>query len=928
MYKKYLDERYSKAREMVTSLINNKGYENAPFILEETYDSMVAFLPIDEKGPITLEELLDLVEIENEEIQKNREFQIWTEKGVILGINESTTLEVPTDRRSSWQIYKNNLLKSGFSPESVNDIENDVLGILRQLSLDTTSSGPVKGLTIGSVQSGKTANITGLIAMASHFEYNVFIVLSGTIDNLRKQNLNRIHGELSKTNKLEIWHKIDKPSKNVSGGDHPSKIDLAGRSSNRYLSVILKNVSWLENLLDWLTFDQNKMKDMRILLIDDESDLASVNTSDLSKDEDRKAINDLIVKIVTNRDRHNRPLQGKYRAMNYIGYTATPYANILSESPSEESLYPQNFISVLTKPAEHFGPQEIFGVYGSDEEGLDILRSVTEDDLEKVEAIHDGLTKELPKSLQDALVYFISASASLRVLGFHKPLTMLVHTSNKMDHHDFMYDAILNWLTTNRMNILSICERLWENERYRFDLDTLKNSMGYDRDVFKDSYPLLPFDQISLEIDIILSEISNIFKDDLGNNIYHHGLHLCIDNSKYKDRDSEVHMRLNYPRSNQSFEKSPLFIVVGGTTLSRGLTLEGLITSYFLRLSTQVDTLMQMGRWFGFRKQYEAYPRIWLTENTKEKFKYISLIDKDLREQIRNMINTADDFSKIAPKIRMSPSYMYLHLTSRNKQRDMIQVDFDYTGKSIQTYIFNSKKEHIINNLDVVDKFVNSLGKPIIKNNKDVYWKNVEFETIRDLLLKKYIFNKRIKAFNNIDGFIQWAEAMYDKGNLDNWNVIIGTKGEVNKGDDLWSLDHFSVEKVNRSKIEEPTDDINIKVLRAVTDLYRDIDIDEIEDEDLRSIAQKRNTQNYTLVRERLGLERVPQLIIYRISKDSIGKYPRKGLNLDYDLVGFHISIPNGSTDVDYVARCSVDMGEINDILGGDIEGGYSNDEY
>lgn len=929
MYKKYLNERYAGARRMVTNLIKNKGFENAAGHIEETYDNIVSFFEMDDHGPITLEELLDLVHIENAELEKNAEFEFWTQKGVIRGTNESAALPVPQNSKSSWQIYKNNLRESGFSEESVRDIEKDVHGILNQLSLDTTKSGPVKGLTIGSVQSGKTANITGLLAMASHYGYNVFIVLSGTIENLRKQNLDRIHGELSKTNRMEYWHKIDKPSKNVSGGDHPNQIDLNSRSSNRYLSVILKNKHWLNDLLDWLTFDENKMKDMKILVIDDEADLASVNTSNLSEDEDRKAINDLLVKIVSNKDRNNRTIKTKYRAMNYIGYTATPYANILSEKPGDDSLYPKNFISVLTKPAEHFGPQEIFGVYGSDEEGMDVVRMVDEEDLELVKSIQDGLTFSLPDSLKESLAYFISASASLRVNGYAKPLTMLVHTSNKKDHHDKMHDSIFDWLINNKKEVIELTESVWNYERMRFNLEVLKNIVGNVSKAFNDSFQLLPYELIRNEVLEILKQVSNIQKDDLGNNLYHNGLHMCIDNSKYNSRDEEKHVRLDYPKSREMIDKAPLFVVVGGTTLSRGLTLEGLITSYFLRLSTQVDTLMQMGRWFGFRKKYEAYPRIWLTGNTLEKFRYISLIDNDLRDQIRDMINTADDFGKIAPKIRMSPSYMYLQLTSKNKQRDMIQVDFDYTGKSIQTYIFNNNEKDIKNNLSVVDDFVNSLGVPIIKDSKDVYWENVSFDSIRDLLLSKYIFNKRIKAFNNIKGFIEWAESMYEKNILDNWNVIIGTKGKVNEGENLWQLDHFSVEKVNRSKIAEYgyDSDINIKALRAITDLYRDIDIENIDDEDLREVARKKTSNNYRYVREKLGMERVPQLIIYRIDKDSTGKGPRLGLNLEHDLVGFHISIPNGSRSEDYAARCSIDMSEVQDFIDEEVEGGFDENE-
>ena len=128
----------------------------------------------------------------------------------------SNTLPIPTDSGSAWVRYKNSLLgkytrKPKMSEAAVASIEKNSHWILNHIKRDTRAAGPVKGLVMGSVQSGKTANMIGLVSMAAHYDWNFIIVLSGTIDNLRKQTRDRFFDDLTQSGGVS-WHILDRTS--------------------------------------------------------------------------------------------------------------------------------------------------------------------------------------------------------------------------------------------------------------------------------------------------------------------------------------------------------------------------------------------------------------------------------------------------------------------------------------------------------------------------------------------------------------------------------------------------------------------------------------------------------------------------------------------------------------------------------------------
>lgn len=290
-----------------------------------------------------------------------------------LGRNRSE-INVPTNRGSSWKNYERKLEKQGWNQISIETLKKSTVEILSYLSNSRESNGISKGLVLGNVQSGKTANMSGVISMAADLGYNFFIVLSGTIENLRNQTANRLYNDVRETSNL-TWRLVDRPSLRSNLPDQKiSKFLLNENDKDRYLTVCLKNKSRLENLIRWLYSDENKTRQLKVLVIDDEADQASVNTNKI-EEQDPTKINKLIKELVN---------KGNVKAMNYIAYTATPYANILNET-ANDSLYPKDFIVVLPKSTDYIGPEEMFGTSEPEQvQKVDIVREISDYDVQVI----------------------------------------------------------------------------------------------------------------------------------------------------------------------------------------------------------------------------------------------------------------------------------------------------------------------------------------------------------------------------------------------------------------------------------------------------------------------------------------------------------------------------------------------------------------
>lgn len=817
----------------------------------------------------------------------------------IIGRDIDSDITVPGNSGSSWKLYESHLLNSKWNKAAVESIENISLAVLKKMSRSTFRKDKqneirqeaVKGLVTGHVQSGKTANIAGLMALGADNGYNMFIILSGTINSLRVQTQDRLYNDLNYPDKKQNlnWRYIDKPSLSSPMGDLMSNLYLGETSKDRFMTVSLKNKKRLEDLLSWITKDENKLRQLKLVIIDDEADQASINTGRVDEDE-RKAINNLIVELT----------KIKAKAVNYIAYTATPYANFLNEA-YPESLYPRNFIAALPQPNEHFGPKQIFGLSGSTSTGLDIIREISEKDLTLLrDGIHSSSSTDLPESLKNSLAWFFCAGAAFRKKGIKKPASMLIHTSQRVDHHDRAANAVKTWLSKSD-EVKSYCKDIWEFETKEFTLESFEEQ--YPEYGLMDQVENYPnFSDIEPHIHDMLRKITHIPLSEDGQIEYHTGTHLCIDNNRSNRIDDENQLRrLIYPskaltdagRLIEMPDVSTAFIVIGGSTLSRGLTLEGLISTYFIRDSKQIDTLMQMGRWFGYRRGYELLQRIWMTKSCREKFEYMVSVEYDLRKELRSYMEPPFvDPKEFGPRVKNSPSLSWLRPTAKNRMQNSEHVDLDFSGANSQTTMFYTSAEILRKNIVLTDEFLSSLGEAGKIDNTRLVWYKVSFKKIIPFI-EGLNYHKRSYFFSNIKAFISWFEKTAKEAEYTDWNVIAAGIDTSRLGNRLghWSIGKHKIGKVSRTRLKRSRDDgaVAIGALRAPKDLVGDVD-------GMPTVIERFTDDNVRDVRKNAGLEKTPQLIIYRISKDSKAERENSKTRLDLDteedIIGISIWVP------------------------------------
>lgn len=839
--------------------------------------------------------------------------------------------KISNDSLSAWQLYRKRLEEKGFSNKSIYSIEKSSIEVLRSMSMDNIQRDelPIKGLVVGDVQSGKTANMAGLMAMAADIGFNYFIILSGVIESLRQQTSARLYQDMTYSGKGNLhWNQVDKPSiGSQKVGQNISNFNLGEGDKDRYFTVTLKNSSRLEKLYRWLIQDKNKAKQLKILIIDDEADQASVNTKKI-EEEDSTRINELIRKIVDYKG---------FKAMNYIAYTATPFANILNDT-DESSLYPKDFITLLEPSEDYIGPQEIFGLTEPDTRPkIPIYRRINGVDRDIVRDIQKGtVSSYLPESFVNSIHWFLLTVAAMRVLNYKKPISMLVHTSFKTQAHQIIADKISEYLLYLRKNfnqILPSIKELYLNEKEEFSRDAFLNEMkDYSSKEKVPDYPSWQLVEEQLIKILTLPEmdyVSNIPIGELGEPIYHRGIHIAIDNSRAVANDQII--RLVYPECEQKV--APAFIVVGGNTLSRGLTLEGLTTTYFLRTTDQADTLMQMGRWFGFRKGYEIFPRVWLDHASYERFIFLSQMDEELKEEIRDFSERGQTPSDYAPAVKYSPDRALIRVTANNKMQSARPIEFDFTGFNSQTTYFENDEEILMHNQDETKKFLNSLNSPQV-NSKYMIWRDVDIDSVKNFL-QEYSVYPNASKMASLPALLEWAEE--NKVAIDKWSVVLVSKGKVKETKiqdaheaTYWNIQGYSPRSITRSKLIDIRDGevAAIGVLRSPSDLISDIDKD-LPEKEKKDVTIK-TIKN---LREIHGYGTVPQLLIYKIDKNSTPSShktdndvssQRSPLNFKEDIIGINIMLPGKVINGTHVKKISAKLKIKEDI---NIQDEFEEDE-
>ncbi|EKZ0100418.1 Z1 domain-containing protein [Enterococcus faecium] len=903
------DERYKPVKEKILSYHDDDGHK---------WEDIKNF----SWGIIPKEIMLAVIINDLTKFNNNLSVEEW--EGLVSFVEETTKKEkapslasgalndakISISSVSQWKQYKKKLQKQGFSATSIHNIQVSSYSILQRLNKDTSKSEPVKGLVVGNVQSGKTANMSGLISMAADYGFNYFIIFSGVIDNLRQQTARRMFDDLDgeQINSKFSWTELVNPS--LRSNENPLRwenIDFSDGSSKRYFTVCLKNNSRMKQLIKWLYDDENKMKQAKVLIIDDEADQASINTKHF--EEERTAINKAMMDLV------NGP-KGKKKlgAVNYISYTATPFANVLNEV-GKESLYPKDFIFSLTPSEDYIGPREIFGIEVPEQESkVEIVRGISQEDYNQIKLIHDGKESKLPESFKDAIDWFFLAASAMRALKYKKPVSMLIHTSQRVIHHKYISEAVEIYLQeakANQSEYFERLKRLYKIEANDFQReDFIERMIGYSTPNEVPEYPEWEnvLDQIELVFLRDEEYISHIQLDEDKIPKYHHGFHVVIDNSRAK-ADKQI-VRLVYPDKKTAPNFAPMFIVVGGNTLSRGLTLEGLVSSYFLRTTNQADTLMQMGRWFGFRKKYEIFPRIWMDSKTRERFVFLSQMNEELRDEITELSQRGETPLTYQIRVKNSPDRSLIKLTSANKMYGAIESNLNFTGFNKQTVIFTNSKEILESNIVLTEDFLNSLDNPKVPENKSKYicWKNVRYNKIREFLTKFHFSEKDI-AFSKIDKFLEWYDKVEADSQFTEWSVVFASKGEMKpiQNDNQWNIAGYSAESIIRSRRGDIQDDgktASIGVLRSPADLYADIEEYEPADDYAKTSAIHR-------IREEYGYGNTPLLVLYRVDKNSeakAGSKLRHNLEFDADIIGMNLLIPGVAKNKNIAEYMVVDI--------------------
>lgn len=656
-----------------------------------------------------------------------------------------------------------------------------------------------RGLVVGHVQSGKTEHYTAVIAKAFDAGFRVVIVLSGIHENLRQQTQERVEevliGKDSRNNfahcGIRLWSNRRIGRARIPGDPEiplPDLITLTsvagdyGAVVNSHLHVtpghapvilvVKKNASILENLLRWVSTANNGGPLLApTLVIDDEADHSSINTAATDPDTDPTRINGLIRRIVW---RCNR--------VAYVGYTATPYANIFMDPrPVEKSatrdldargadIFPKTFITALKAPTNYIGPEEVFG--REPDESLEIagmrplpMHEPAEDADAWLPPRHRKtqiVPADLPDSLREALRAFLLTVAARLALGHVRShMSMLVHVSRFTDVQEQIRKHVENELS-------SLAERLRHGDDAEPEWADLKEI--WDR-VFAARFPDFRDHPSQQLVKPVLPKWPAVKAQVLAG----------FGRMKFRNINSSSKENLDYTGTKEGL----VVVAVGGDRLSRGLTLSGLSVSYFLRGARAFDTLMQMGRWFGYRPGYAHFCRVWAPGAIVANFRKIALATEELRREFSRMC-----FLKKRPTeygLRVREPRIDMLVTAMNKMRrgETVRVHFSDSLVSSLDIPHASASANFTAFRTLVTRLERELGTPAgttvmaggERGSHHHRWDDAAGEAVLDFL-RDYRASSHVCFAPEADGstrIAQYVRSMLAKGELERWTVALVT---------------------------------------------------------------------------------------------------------------------------------------------------------
>lgn len=731
---------------------------------------------------------------------------------------------------SYWQRYLELLLKKGWY-DAINDIRTSTRDLIDRIPDPEGEELDVYGMVVGRVQSGKTANFTGLIARAADSGYNLIIVLSGTVNNLRNQTQVRLLRELTGHGKHPRGFHVEKPKDTsnefilltTDGDDDFAWPDTSFLYSPRpKLAVIKKNVTIMEKLYHWLAETTKEQREnLKLLLIDDECDYGSINTNrKRAKTEDLR-ISDNENHEYSDEDERSSKTNSYLRGIlnlfprrAYLGYTATPYANVMIDPNPDgaefdfddgkgltklgKTLYPRNFIKLLESPKNYLGLDEIFS--DSDEKHLKPEFKYRQEFSLEASRVRNGIFNidKFPQFLEKALLdYIVSGALKKQNINPEKwgkvHHTMMVHVSKSVNTM-----SPLAALIDSRIKYWK--RIIWDD--YEPDYEPLKEKLKYSWESYEKS--------LNFEIDMIRDFIDEIQDTRLVNS----------------ENDDDIKGKELNP--DLDFESSSVKgIIIGGDLLSRGLTIEGLTISYFIRRAGTYDSAIQMCRWNGVRSALEKeYIRVYMEEDMKEDYFHLKRVENDLRADIeyghKNGMTPSDYGIRVlihkVKEERESPFTMTP--TNRKKMVSVIKVDRGIHKTIQQTKGFYLEDEDIMSkNSSLTIDFLSELKL------KEIF---VQGKNTGHYLCRKVNFSKVWNLINNLDfpergfnklGIIGYFKYMQQEFplTLDKWSVILIGAGDGRK----FSLD-------DKVKIRMPTRKKNslLGIRELATDRHLSLDLE------------------------------------------------------------------------------------------------------
>lgn len=739
----------------------------------------------------------------------------------------------PREGDRFWPLLRQHLTDRKWDRKAIDSLDGASTRIVSLLREPGSERIDTRGLVVGYVQSGKTANFTAVISKAADAGYRFFVVLSGIHNALRKQTQQRLDRELFSLARAE-WLPLTDAAGDFRLGTVRPEGALVQHGHQSLLCVVKKNATVLRRLLRWMrNIPPELLARCPTLVIDDEADQASINTS--VDQNARTAINRLILEILSFLPK-----------AAYIGYTATPFANVLID-PTVTDLYPKDFILSLPRPPEYFGPERIFGRErldlddpGAEFDGLDMIRLVENAEVALLRPTpnkQDTFSPQMTPSLKKALHWFCMVSAARLARGQRAAhSSMLVHTTLYAAVHErfvtpikTVFQQIKQALTDHAVDEL---RAQWEAECELVPATTF-------------GLTPTPFEEVLAHLPEVLQRID-----------------VVVENSR-----SDI--RLEYP---ENPTVGRIVVVVGGNTLSRGLTIEGLSVSLFVRAATAYDTLLQMGRWFGYRNGYADLPRIWMTRELEGWFGDLATVEQEVRNDILRYEQERVTPLDFGVRIRQHPA---LDITARVKMGRAMPCQMSFDDVVRETILFRHRDQAWLRgNLDATRAFLQraraTVGAP--REDEAERWRRVFFGVPTEevlTFLEQYAFHESARDVRR-DMLTGYIRAQNKLGELLQWNVaLIGLqRPEGHTTLDLGA--GLIAPTLNRSRVVrglQPEDTASLARIISKVDLGADLDF-------TRSELSAMTEESIRLAR-RNSLARVGLLCVYPIDKASAPERPR-----------------------------------------------------